>query len=339
MAFQVEPDPRVFAQGSVLYFVSEGGALNSYGNEAVYELETSSGGERMERIAATPRGAAVSFYGARVEQEENRYYQAGLLEAPDLWLWDVLLAPSLKSYSFYASQPATVSEPARLSLWLQGVSDTEASPDHHLRLSLNGVWIAETSFDGKKPLALTVDLPAGTLREGENSVEIQNLGDTGAPYSMVMLDRFAVSYPRRLVAEGGGLRGTFSETGAAEVEGLPANGLVVELTGPQPKWLQGMKGTGRGLTFSVEAGREYLAVSREAVLKPEVRKPSAVTLKSSLNRADYLVVGPQALLEAAKPLLELRRSQGLKSRAVAIEQVYEEFGYGESRPEAVRELL
>jgi len=339
VAFHVEPDPRIFAPASVLYFLSEGGALNPYGREAAYELEASTGGERMERTSGAPRGAAVSFYGARVEQEENRYYQAGLLEASDLWLWDLLLAPSLKSYPFSATEPVSVSEPARLSLWLQGVSDAEASPDHHLRLSVNGVWVAEMSFEGKKPLALTVDLPAGTLREGENSVEIQNVGDTGAPYSMVMLDRFAVSYPRRLVAEGGGLRGGFSESGAAEVEGLSANALVVEVTGRQPKWLQGMKGTGRGLTFSVEAGREYLAVSREAVLKPEVRKPSAVTLKSSLNRADYLVVGPKALLGAAKPLLELRRSQGLKSRAVAIEQVYEEFGYGESRPEAVRELL
>ncbi len=45
---------------------------------------------------------------------------------------------------------------------------------------------------------------------------------------------------------------------------------------------------------------------------------------------DYLLIGPQAFLEAAEPLLELRRSQGLQSMAVAMEEVYSEFGFGET---------
>ncbi|MCI0408191.1 MAG: C25 family cysteine peptidase, partial [Acidobacteria bacterium] len=39
------------------------------------------------------------------------------------------------------------------------------------------------------------------------------------------------------------------------------------------------------------------------------------------------------------PLLSLRRSQGLASRAVPVEEVYSEFGFGESTPAAIREFI
>jgi hypothetical protein len=57
------------------------------------------------------------------------------------------------------------------------------------------------------------------------------------------------------------------------------------------------------------------------------------------DAADYIVLGPRILLREAAPLLKLRESQGLRSRAVAIEDVYSEFGFGEERPDAIREFL
>jgi len=78
---------------------------------------------------------------------------------------------------------------------------------------------------------------------------------------------------------------------------------------------------------------------RKRFLKPESEKPAPSRLKNERNRADYLLVGPQGLLEAAAPLLDLRQGQGLSSRAVSLEEVYSEFGHGESTPEALREFL
>ena len=62
-------------------------------------------------------------------------------------------------------------------------------------------------------------------------------------------------------------------------------------------------------------------------------------LKSATNRADYLLLAPQAFLAAAQPLLDLRESQGLVTKAVSLEEVYEQFGHGEVSPEAIKEFL
>ena len=62
-------------------------------------------------------------------------------------------------------------------------------------------------------------------------------------------------------------------------------------------------------------------------------------LKRETNQADYIVIGPQELLDVAEPLLEHRRAQGLIASAVSIDTIYNEFGFGEARPEAIKDFL
>jgi hypothetical protein len=327
----VEPNPDAFGPGSTLYFWSEGAALNPYDPYASYDLERGEG-ETMATGAPPLRGDFVPFYFHHSEYEENRYYQAGLLEARDLWLWDVLLAPSRKSFPFDVK--AVVSNAAAsLEIGVQGVSDFDASPDHHLRFFVNGHLLGEESFDGKSARTFRFEIPSGVLREGENALEIENVGDTGADYSMVMLDRFAVDYPRALGGGGEILDATFPSSGLAQPSTSGDSFFFLDVTEERPTWL------GNAPRVFVEAGRRYLAVSPDAVVVPELSVPGSGTLRSSVGRADYLLVGPRAFLEAARPLVELRRSQGLATRLVATEDVYSELGFGESRPEAIRELL
>ena len=342
VAFHLEPNGSRFKPGSTLYFLSEGASANPYGREAVYELELGRAGDTMPRVSAAPSGEPTRFYWHRAEWEEDRYYQAALLEAPDLWLWDLLFAPVVKSYPFEVSALAlsALREPSKLSVWLQGVSDFRANPDHHVRVYVNGTLVEELSWDGKQAKHLEVALTPGLLREGDNLLELENVGDTEAAYSMVMLDRYAVEYPRVALTGDGRLEGRWSESGAAELSGLSAGTHVLDMSGAQPSWLLDTEFGADGLLrFRAESGRSYLAVSPEAVYHPAVTKPRASRLKNVRNRADYLVIGPEAFLRAAIPLLELRRSDGLKVKAVSIEEVYAEFGFGEPTPEAVKDFL
>ena len=350
VAFHLEPafakasagQARVFGPGSVLYFVSAGAQANPFGLEAVYELEVGHAGEAMVSVSAAPSGEPQPVYWHRAEREEDRYYQAALLDAPDLWLWDLLFAPVVKSYPLEVSALAlsAPSEASKLSVWLQGVSDFQANPDHHVRLYVNGSPVEELSWNGKQAKHVDVELAPGLLREGDNVLELENVGDTEAAYSMVMLDRYAVEYPRVALAGDGRLRGRFRASGAAELSGLVAGAHVLDVSGAQPSWLLDTElGADGMLRFRAESGRSYLAVSPEAVYHPTVTKPRASRLKNVRNRADYLLIGPEAFLRAAIPLLELRQRQGLKVKAVSIEEVYAEFGFGEPTPEAVKDFL
>jgi hypothetical protein len=80
-------------------------------------------------------------------------------------------------------------------------------------------------------------------------------------------------------------------------------------------------------------------VSSSALRTPTVRKPLASRLRSSLNRADWVLIAPREFLAVAQPLVDLRRSQGLEVAVASLEEISQEFGYGESRPAAVKGFL
>jgi hypothetical protein len=340
VAFYVEPDDRQFRRGSVLYFVSGGEELNPYGREAVYELSLAGGGLRMSRVAASPSGSAASeYYWRTIRLEENHLFQGRLITAPDIWLWDFLLAPVTKAYPFEVDDLAATTETASLKVWIQGTTDLPAEPDHHVRIYLNGMLVEDFTVEGELAWMGEVELLPGALVEGENLLEIENVGDTGAAYSRIMLNRFEVTYPSQLVADSGQLRGRFGEPGSADVTGLTGHALIVDTTGSIPRWLTEAEVVYGGLRFQAEAGHHYLVADSNAVLTPEIRQPLPLRLQSMLYGANYVVIGPESLLPASWPLLELRQSQGLTALAVPIEQIYSEFGHGESRPEAIRDFL
>ncbi len=335
VAFHVEPSTGSFGPGSSLYFLSAGSSLNPYA-DAVYELETNVPGVQMEEETLSSLSGTVFEYFPTLEREENRFYQAGLLEAPDLWLWDLVVSPGTKSFPFTVDQLSLSSSAARLSLVLQGASDFQGIVDHHVKVRVNGSAVGEASWDGKLPQTVEAEVGAGVLREGENTLEIEDVGDTGVSYSLIFVNRFSVSYPRRLVASKGKLEGRIEASGQALIEGASSSSVLLETTGT-PRWLRGLQDAASGVRFPVLAGKSYLLVS--SFLHPEVRLLEPSTLKDATNQTDYLLLAPQAFLEAAQPLLELRQSQGLTTKAVSLEEVFAQFGHGETSPEAIKEFL
>ena len=148
---------------------------------------------------------------------------------------------------------------------------------------------------------------------------MENVGDTGAAYSMVLVDRFVVTYPRVLVAGAGWLEGSWSLSGTAEVSGTGEGAHILDTT-DEPVWLNGAQAG-----FRAEANHSYLIVAPDAALQPEVKPLVSSTLKSTRHQADYLMVGPRAMLEAAQPLVDWRVEQGLEVMAVPVEELYQEF--------------
>jgi len=336
VAYHIEPDRALFGPGGSLFFVSEGAAQTPR-DEVVYELSLGQAALRMGRVSAAPSGPDATEYAQTLRLEQNRFYQSALLQAPDLWLWDLLVSPVTKTYAFTVDSLSASSTPSRLRVVLQGASDFEGL-DHHVRLSVNGMPVAEATWDGKVEQVVEAEVSAGIVVDGANSLSVENAGDAGAAYSMVFLNHFEMSHPRLLAASGGRLEGTFGDSGRAEILGLTSPAFVLDTTST-PAWLTSAEPTPSGLAFRAEAGRRYLAVAESALLAPEVRRAAPARLKGRAHRAHWVLIGPREFLPAAQPLVDLRRAQGLRTMTVALEDVAAEFGYGEASPEAIHDFL
>jgi hypothetical protein len=342
--FHVEPRRRKdFRRGSTLYFYAahEAGSTD-YSSETTYALERGSGGVRMETLSVAPKGKTprVSVPPLlREEYETNRYYQAGLLQAPDIWLWDYVTGGTSKSFPLEVGGLAPSSTGlAQLHVVVQGASDAEGvEEDHHLSVSLNGTPVGETTFGGKVARVLSASVASSVLQEGENELTLTNVGDTGAT-SFVFLDRVQLVYPEESSLRGGLFEGTFLEGGVATVVGPARWGL--DVTRPSaPRWLTQLRRRSGQVRLRVKAERSYVLASGEGLRSPRISRPLPSTLRQATNQANYVLIAPETYLGAAEPLLERRRDQGLVALGVSFEEIASEYGHGRPSAEAIRAFL
>jgi hypothetical protein len=339
VAFRVEPPGAGLSPGGVLYFFADvEPASVAFSGEVAWQLVRGQGGLAIPTRLAPPAGEPASGMLARASFERNRIHQPGLLDAPDPWLWEGAAARVSRTVPFELSGTDPEGAIARVAVHLQGGSDALGAADHHVRVLVNDALAGEATFDGKRPFRLEAAVPASALREGGNTLTLENVGDTGVA-SLVFLDRFDVQYPRSPASPAGALEASWAAAGAAAASvGAPV--AVLDVTpGDVPTWLAGFEAGASSARFAAEADRVYAVVGREGLLAPRVRPPAAGALRAASNRADFLVIGPRAFLDAVQPLVERREALGLATRAVALEEIATAFGGGEASGEAVRAFL
>jgi hypothetical protein len=175
----------------------------------------------------------------------------------------------------------------------------------------------------------------GVWSEGGTAVILRG---TGLPGSAVILRGTGLPGPEGSAVSS--FRGTASSAGAEE------SAIAADSSGPvsrgvprSDEWLTGFETTPSAVRFQVAAGERYLVVSRDGLLAPRVARVPRSTLRDGTNQADYLVIAPGELMDAASPLVERRQSQGLRSREVSFEEIASEFGHGQPSAEAIRNFL
>jgi len=89
---------------------------------------------------------------------------------------------------------------ARLDVVLAGGNNEPISPNHHARILVNGQVIDDVFFTGSIEQRLSFEVPAGLLQPGDNTVSVAAPGGTDAQFDIVVVDRVALNYPRRLQA-------------------------------------------------------------------------------------------------------------------------------------------
>jgi len=349
VAFHVEPQTGVFGPGSRLFFHADREAASTdYTGEVAYELVSSREGVRMAVASAAPGAGAIGTEPVVTRRfETNRFYQPGLLDAADPWLWEAASSGATRVVPFSLAG-VSASGTAALAVELQGASESGQAVDHHVSVSVNGVLAGEARFAGKRPYRMSLSLPAAVLREGANELSLTNVADTGVT-SLVFLDRMSVVHPHASALGDGRLSAVWPASGTASLAGVTGAAVVVDVTGSgdhaasssvaPPRWLTGHAVAGGELRFEAQAGRHYEVVVGSALRSPRIAAVVPSTLRSAGNQADYLLIAPRAFLAAAEPLIARRQDQGLSAKAISFEEIATEFGHGQPSAEAIRGFL
>jgi hypothetical protein len=351
-----QPDTTADPQGKKatgLFFYGE--ALDSvYNAGSVYHLQPGNGlVMQAQTVAATSAGDGS--FAAQLHAEQDAFPATVLDLDPesDYWFWDFLQGgdPTYGHRTFTSDAPGLAiggNGTASLTVHLQGATASGVAGEHHVLASLNGTALGDTSWQGITAQSATFDVPAGVLLASGNQITLTAEIGNGAPYSIVYVDSFDLSYRRTLRAAGDALAFTAESAQGLAVAGFsnPAVRLLDVSDPLRPRWIKAAApadpaapGTWR-LGFVPQAGARYLAAAPAALKAPAaLRAWSVPSLLSSGNRADYLVLAPAALLGAAQRLANLRQSRGLTTMVVTTEQVFDELAAGVPTPHALQSFL
>ncbi|HQK88200.1 MAG TPA: SdrD B-like domain-containing protein, partial [Acidobacteriota bacterium] len=293
-----------------------------YASENIYWLSMGKGSAMAVRHQAPlvdPTGTET--FKRTVRAETNRYAATTIFTDPesDYWVWDYLIAGTAgqdrKTYPL-ASPGLAAAETAILSVRLVGGSESAADPDHHVRIMLNGTAVGEHRWNGTAVQDLGFSVAADRLADGGNTVEVISLLDAGVPYSVVIVDRFELSYPSFYLADDDRL--TFNSDDASDSfeeesrRSLLAGGfstsniLVLDITNPKtpaqvrtspPVELDG----GYAVAMRPASHAQYFACTLETLAPVADAYPDQKSyLTSRRNEADYLVITPPELRAAAE---------------------------------------
>jgi hypothetical protein len=212
----------------------------------------------------------------------------------------------------------------------------------HLIDSLN--WIENTEGD------LTTYFPDSILRKGLDSLRVVSKTWTAQDMNIseFYLDWFQINYPHPLYSTKGSLNFTVppSPTTKAvtfKLSGIPADSAtILDLTyGRRITNLTKTSATTFTFVDTLSAPRNYYVVKSASEMTPATLIPKTfVNLRNAANGADYLIVKHSAFNTDAARLAAFHASKDkLRTALVDVQDIYDEFNYGQLDPVAIRTFL
>ena len=347
--------------GQALLFYGQG-RPSPWAESGVYRLQMGPGTRMSQSSGGNPPPGTIGNYRRTRHIEKQSIPVPHLVSHPeqDFWLWQRLQsddpAQASRLHNLQVQGAVPSAQPATLRVRLRGGRHSPGTPDHAVRLTLNGQPLGDFEWDGTELLTIDLDLAPGNLIEGDNSLLLEALPTGGPNPSTFYVDSLQWSYERQLAIDVGPLQFTAHDGAVVtlanhgnqplavdrlrllDLRRILQPRLMVDLTLTPPG---GEQVGGQILSFQPRPGGGPFALvpdtAIEAPLRVRLDHPS--DLASPQAGANYVVIAPAQLLTGAQALVDLRRGLGWRARLVDLEDIYDEFAGGHVDPGAIRRFL
>lgn len=330
--------------------------LNKYSNKNVYWLTLQdTPGTRMTNKSVAPGSYTPKTTTQLTKRfEQNLSYKSMLPgdDSLDRFIWrDLYVLPgNPSSWSTTMSLPNLSADLAASVLikFFGMSSNNSVNPDHIVDVLINGNNIGTVRWDGQIPYLADLTIPAGVLISGTNTITFNMNGEHGV-YDFVCLDWFEINYTANIAAVSDKflLKNSRSGYWRYQIPGFTSPSLTgFDVSQPQnPILLTGISVTEfSGLyqaSFQDFCPNEvdYHLQTEAQYLQPTIIHDNYSTLRSTNNGADYIVISHASFISAAQTLADYRQSEGLRTAVVDVQDIYDEFSYGQTRAIAIRDFL
>ena len=326
------------------------GINTAFSGTRVYWLVAGEGrGARIPMLpVSTGSNQPPASYSATVELQQHTMYFAALLRGDDENFFGALVSPTpveqlLELPHFDVSSP----QASHLELALQGV--ITAFP-HEVTVILNGTALGDVVFTGQHKGRLNVTIPPGVLQPWSNTVTLtaQN-GD----YDTSLVDYIRITYPHAYVADNDQLKFTGRAGDEVTVRNFNTTPTVLDITNPnlpiqltpQVISMNGKYEIAVQVPFTTTNPLNPVRHTLLAIADDRVASAAGVWSNhpshwhSAQPGSDIAMVTHGPFAGALEPLVRAHQAEGKSSVVVPINDLYDEFNFGERTPFAIKQFL
>jgi uncharacterized repeat protein (TIGR01451 family)/CSLREA domain-containing protein len=300
-------------------------------------------GKRINLVkSAAKRGGAQSF-AATLERKDRSIYFSSLRNGDkENFFGAVIARDPVEQILALQNLNAASQEQAAVEIALQGVTKLP----HFVEVSLNGNYLGVINFAEQAQGASKFVIPQTLLREGANQVV---LTAQGGPSDVSLVDYIRITYQQKYLATQDALRCTIDANNprTQTIDGFSnAQIRVVDITDTDAaqELLGNVEQERQGYSISVQMNapsqRTLLAFTED-----NVKHPVAIVANQASNWhdaghvADFVILSHKAFIDSLAPLKALRQQQGFAVEIVDVEDLYDEFSFGEKEPAAIKDFL
>ena len=287
---------------------------------------------------------ALTSFPYAVELRQRTTYFAALLngENNDNFFGAMVMSAPIDQVLTAHGVADAASGVAQLEVGLQGVT---TGSNHNVSVSLNGTPLGAVTLTDQQLGKTLLEVPAGTIREGENTVTLTALnGDN----DVSLVDHITLSYGHSYAAESDALRFTAPAGDHLQLTGFLAKPMrLVDITNAaHPINLQTkVSGTAGAYILDVNVPwtasgtHTLLALGWNELAHAAATKNQPSTWHAPQAGSNIVMISHPSFVSALQPLVKLRQSQGQTVSVVTVDDLYDEFNFGERSPQALRDFL
>ena len=344
--------PGGFGPLATLQFYGTGIDTQYSGTRVYWLTSESTQGQRIHKLQpSTGSNQPPTDFPFSVELTPHTTYFAALITATGNNFFGSLISTTSLDQTMYVPHlDKTSTDLPKLEVILQGII---LGVPHDVTVVLNGTSLGDVPFTGQDKGKFRVSLPPGILHDGANTV---TLTAQDGEYDTSLVQSIQITYPHAYTADSDSLKFTGRPGDEVKLTGftsVPA--VVLDITDPDrpleltPQITSDTNSAHYALAVQVPwsttnaaapAWHTLLAVASDRIDRVAGLRPNH---PSHWHRAqpgsEIVMVSYEPFAAALRPLVRAHEAEGKSAAVVLIDDLYDEFNFGEHSPMAIRKFL
>jgi hypothetical protein len=318
------------------------GADSAYTDSRVYWLVVGSQpGQRIQQIPAASSQITQGSFLHTVELKERSVYFSSLRNGEKENFFGAVVGREPVAQSLNVQHLDTLTAGGgTLEVALQGVTQVA----HRVEVQINGARAGILSFNGQDQGVARLAVSQSALKEGVNTVTL--LSQAGQS-DVSLVDYVRLTYWHSLVADNNQLRFNALSKQVTTVDGFSNPGIrVFDVTSANAvqEVMATVRQTKSGYAASMSVPgtgqRTLLAMTNDLAKRVSSAAHNQPSNWRQPGQAGSLVIITRRdFFSALQQLVSLRTGQGYNVALVDVEDVYDEFSYGNKSPHAIKDFL